>query len=176
MISDGAIPPDSIQTVDVFTFERVLRLNNYADPDSLEGAQYSLPFCLAVAACGGVQSLLPFSPEWLHRQTVTALASRVRLHVDPALDARFPAETGARVCLKTAAGRFEKIVRHPLGDPANPMDRTRLTSKFRRLAAGLMAASDQDRLLTAIDELPDLENMEPILRCLRKPEAGGPFI
>jgi 2-methylcitrate dehydratase PrpD len=157
--------------VDVYTFERALRLNNSADPDTLEGAQYSLPFCLALAACEGVEALLPLSPEWLHRPEITALAARVHLHVDPTLDARFPAEAGARVCLETAAGRVEKTVRHPLGDPANPMDRMRLTTKFRRLAAGVMAPEDQDRLLATVERLPDLESVESILSCLRRPET-----
>jgi 2-methylcitrate dehydratase PrpD len=166
---------DEIRAIDVFTFERALRLNNHADPDTLEGAQYSLPFCLAVAAFGGAEALLPLSPEWLHRPAVIALATKVSLHVDPTLDARFPAETGAMVRLETAAGLVEQMVRYPLGDPANPMDRTRLTSKFKRLAGGLMAPTDQNRLLSAIDELPDLENMEPILSCIRKPAAGNPI-
>ena len=176
LITDSGIIPGSIRVVDVYTFERVLRLNNYPDPDTLEGAQYSLPFCLAVAAFGGAEALLPLSPEWLHRPEVTALAARVRLHVEPALDACFPTETGAKVCLETAAGRLEKTVRHPLGDPANPMERNLLTNKFRRLAGGLMVPTDQDRILSAIEGLQDLENMEPILSCIRKPNAENPFV
>jgi 2-methylcitrate dehydratase PrpD len=172
LVGGGPLDPDGIRTVEVHTFERAMRLNNSADPDTLEGAQYSLPFCLAVAACGGAKALLPLSLEWLHRPDVTALAARVHLHVDPTLNARFPAETGARVCLETAAGRLEQTVRHPLGDPDNPMDRIRLTTKFRRLAAGVMAPADQDRLLAAAEGLPNLENVEPILSCLRRPEAG----
>jgi 2-methylcitrate dehydratase PrpD len=171
LVAGGALTPGGIRTVDVYTFERALRLNNSADPDTLEGAQYSLPFCLALAACEGVEALLPLSPEWLHRPEITALAARVHLHVDPTLDARFPAEAGARVCLETAAGRVEKTVRHPLGDPANPMDRMRLTTKFRRLAAGVMAPEDQDRLLATVERLPDLESVESILSCLRRPET-----
>ncbi len=174
LIAGGTLTPGDIQAVDVFTFGRALRLNNDADPDTLEGAQYSLPFCLAVAACGGAEVLLPLSPEWLHRPEVTALAKRVHLHVDPVLEARFPAETGSRVRLETAAGPLEQTVWHPLGDPANPMDRTRLTAKFRRLASGVIAPADQDRLLLAVEGLPDLDSAEPILSCLRKPAPVDP--
>jgi 2-methylcitrate dehydratase PrpD len=174
LVTSGTITPDDIRAVDVYTFERVLRLNNYADPDTLESAQYSLPFCLAVAATGGAEALLPLTPAWLHRPLVTTLAGRVRMHVDPTLNARFPAETGARVCLETAAGHVEKTVRHPLGDPANPLERAGLTAKLRRLAAGVITATDQDRLLAAIEDLPDLVNMEPILNCLQRPATGNP--
>jgi 2-methylcitrate dehydratase PrpD len=89
------------------------------------------------------------------------------------MDACFPAEAGARVCLEIAAGRVEQTVRHPLGDPDNPMDRIRLTTKFRRLAAGVLAPADQNRLLAAVEGLPDLESIEPILSCLRRPEIGN---
>lgn len=175
LAAGGAIDPDDIRAVDVYTFERVLRLNNYPDPDTLEGAQYSLPFCLAVAAYGGAEALLPLSTAWLHRPAVTALAERVRLHVDPVLDGRFPTETGARVSMQKATGRIEKTVRYPLGDPGNPMDRSGLTAKFRRLAAGVMAPKDQDRLLAVVEALPDLPSVDPILNCLRRAASGDPL-
>jgi 2-methylcitrate dehydratase PrpD len=171
----GAIGPDAIRAVDVFTFKRALQLNNEADPDTLEGAQYSLPFCLAVCLCGGADALLPLSPEWLHRPAVTTLAQRIRLHVDPALDGRFPAEAGARVRLQTTVGQFEKTVRHPLGDPAAPMNRTRRIAKFRRLAAVAMSPVAQDRLLEAVDALPDLPSAAPILNCLDRTAGAGTF-
>jgi 2-methylcitrate dehydratase PrpD len=166
------LPADDIQTVDVFTFERTLRLNNDADPDTLEGAQYSLPFCLAAALAGGAEALLPLSPDWLHRSDIVALARRVNLHVDHELDARFPAETGARVCLHTAGGVLEQTVRHPLGDPANPMDGSRLTAKFKKLSAGVISAEDQNDLLTRMDRLADLADTAQIVDCLRGSDGG----
>ena len=164
---------DDIHSVDVFTFERTLRLNNYADPDTLEGAQYSLPFCLAVAAVGGVDSLMPLSPDWLHRPDIVALACRVNLHVDTELDARFPAETGARVRLQTAGGTLEKTVRHPLGDPANPMDRARLVAKFKKLTAGVIAPRYQADLLALIEQLPDLADTAQIVNRLGRSDVGA---
>jgi 2-methylcitrate dehydratase PrpD len=163
---------DDIQTVDVFTFERTLRLNNYADPATLEGAQYSLPFCLAVAAVGGAEALMPFSPDWLQRSDIVALARRVNLHVDPELDERFPRETGARVCLQTAGGVLEQTVRHPFGDPANPMDKIRLTAKFKKLSAGIISPQDQEDLLALIDRLADLTDTAQIVDCLRGSDGG----
>ena len=172
---DHHLAVDDIHTVDVFTFERTLRLNNYADPATLEGAQYSLPFCLAVAAVGGAQALMPLVPDWLHRPDIVALARRVNLHVDPELDARFPSETGARVCLQTGGGMLEQTVRHPLGDPANPMDRTRRVAKFKKLTAGVIAPQDQAALLALVDQLADLADTAQIVDCLRGPDAGdGP--
>jgi len=173
LVREHQLAAEDIHTVDVFTFERTLRLNNYADPDTLEGAQYSLPFCLAAVAVGGAQALMPLAPDWLHRPDIVALARRVDLHVDSELDARFPAETGARVRLQTAGGVLEQTVRHPLGDPANPMNRALLVAKFKKLAAGVIAKQNQDALLTLIDQLADLADTAQIVDCLRGPDAGG---
>ncbi len=172
LVKDHHLAADDIQTVDVFTFERTLRLNNYADPATLEGAQYSLPFCLAVAAVGGAEALMPFSPDWLQRPDIVALARRVNLHVDPALDERFPKETGARVCLQAAGGVLEQTIRHPVGDPANPMDKIQLTAKFKKLSAGIISPQDQADLLALIDQLADLADTAQIVACLSGPDAG----
>ena len=172
LVEDQNLTVADIHTVDVFTFERTLRLNNDADPVTLEGAQYSLPFCLAVAVVGGAEALMPLSPDWLQRPDIVALARRVNLHVDPELDARFPAETGARIWLQTAGGTLEQAVRHPLGDPANPMDRTRLVDKFKKLSAEVISVQDQADLLALIDRLADLADTTQIVDCLRGPDAG----
>ena len=159
---------DDIRAVEVHTFERALRLSNETDPDSLEGAQYSLPFCLALAARHGADALLPFSATHLHAPEVIALARRVSLFVDDELDALFPGKAGARLCLKTARGPVEAVVHHPLGDLAHPMGKDRLLAKFSRLASGVISRQNQDRLVQAIEDLPELPDMAPILSCLRQ--------
>jgi 2-methylcitrate dehydratase PrpD len=125
-----------------------------------------------VAVVGGAEALMPLSPDWLQRPDIVALARRVNLHVDPELDARFPAETGARIWLKTAGGILGQTIRHPLGDPANPMDRTRLVDKFKKLTAGVIAAQDRAGLLALIDRLADLADGTQIVDCLRGPDLG----
>ncbi|MCK7469780.1 MAG: hypothetical protein MZU95_02475 [Desulfomicrobium escambiense] len=95
---------DDIGAIEVHTFARALRLNNHPDPDTLESAQYSLPFCLAAAAVEGQDGLLPMRTSLLHRPDLVALAGRVSLHVDAELDRMFPECTAARVVLRTASG------------------------------------------------------------------------
>lgn len=161
-----------IRRIEVHTFARALRLNPYPDPPTLEAAQYSLPFCLGVAAAGGAEALLPLEPAWLGHPGAVDLARRVELRVDPQMEKRFPAEAGARVVLTTDRGRFRRTVRHPLGDPANPMGRVRLVAKFRRLAAGVLAPAHQDRLLAVLTTL-DRREAGAFEALLDAPSAPG---
>jgi 2-methylcitrate dehydratase PrpD len=148
------LPAADIDSIEVYTFERALRLNNLADPDNIESAQYSLPFCLAVAAYEGKAGLLPMSAGLLHRPDLVALAGRVSLHVDAELERMFPERTAARVVITASGRRFQADCRHPLGDPANPMDWGALVLKFRGLTRGLMPASGQEAIIRAVLSLP----------------------
>jgi 2-methylcitrate dehydratase PrpD len=149
-----SLPAEHIDSIEVHTFARALRLNNLADPDTLEAAQYSLPFCLAAAAFEGRAGLLPISAGLLHRPDLVDLAGRVSLHVNAELDRMFPARTAARVVVRRSAKRFQADCRHPLGDPANPMDWGALVRKFRSLTKGLMPAAGQEAIIAAVQSLP----------------------
>ncbi|CAH1689738.1 2-methylcitrate dehydratase PrpD [Hyphomicrobiales bacterium] len=121
---------DAVEEVEVHTFARALKLNNDTDPETLEGAQYSVPFVLGVAAEYGREALLPLSEELLHDPRAVSFARRITLLIDADLDNRFPETTAARVILKTATGQHMREVLYPLGDPDNPMARHRLMEKF----------------------------------------------
>jgi 2-methylcitrate dehydratase PrpD len=141
---------DRILEIKVETFGRALMLNNHPAPESIESAQYSIPFCLALAAIHGGEALLPFQPDSLADERVITLAKKVFLRMDPTLDRTFPAATPARVTVKTANGIFQSEQRHPLGDPANPMDDAALRVKFRRLSEKRLSPDDQSALIQAV--------------------------
>lgn len=145
--------PRDVERIEVHTFARALRLPNLADPRTLEGAQYSIPFCVAVALVGGGDALLPLDAALLGRADIVELARRVDLRVDPGLDERFPRAVPARVVVTTARGVFDAAVDVPLGDPANPLSTAELEAKFRRLTARAWDRSAQDAVLAAVAAL-----------------------
>ena len=147
------LPPGEVERVEVFTFNRAINLNNHPDPASLEQAQFSLPFCLAVVALDGPQALLPMSAELLGRPQLAAFARKVSLHHDPAIEAEFPARAGARLVVHTAKGAFSQQVQHPRGDPANPLSAEELTSKFYRLAGMIAERKKAEAVVKAVLEL-----------------------
>jgi 2-methylcitrate dehydratase PrpD len=155
ILQENGLLPDAIDQVTVETFERALRLNNYPAPASLEAAQYSIPFCLGVAAINGPAALLPLKNDSLQDEAVLKFARRVTLTADIDLNALFPQKTPARVRVTTSAGCIEKTVIDPRGDPANPMTRTELESKFRRLTRNFLTESQQDQIIRSVQEMDD---------------------
>jgi 2-methylcitrate dehydratase PrpD len=163
-----SLRPDDISTIEVHTFARALRLNNHVDPDNLESAQYSVPFCLAAAAVEGKNGLLPLRVSLLHRPDLVALAGRVSLHVNPELDRMFPECTAARVVLRTDRENFESCCHHPLGDPANPMNLGLLMGKFQHLTQGCLPEARQKEIIRAVQSLP-AQGLEPLQGYLAAP-------
>jgi len=153
IVEEQQLEPDSIHKIEVHTFSRALRLNNAVAPDSLEAAQYSIPFSLAVAAVLGRQALLPMPSQCLGRPDLVALARKVELQVDSDLDRMFPVKAPARVIVKSGGTQYERLVVDALGDPANPLSVPALQSKFRTLSGGLLSPADQDAMIAAIDYL-----------------------
>jgi len=161
---------DAIEAIDVCTFGWALQLGNLAAPRTLVDAQYSVPYCLGVAAVLGTDALLPLDEATLQRDDIVAIARKVELHSDPALDARFPAETLARVVVTTRAARYESPVTAPRGEAANPMSRQALADKFRALTREVMPMQRQQAMLRAIDSL-NQGDPAPLLHELARPLA-----
>lgn len=162
----------SIGRIDVETFGRALTLNNEVAPTSIEGAQYSIPFCLGLAGVDGTAALLPMTAASLTRSDALDLAAKVRLSVDPDLDAMFPAAVPARVKVVAGGTIFERTVLTPKGEPANPMTDTELFEKLRSIARSCASISAFDRLAGASAAL-ERGDAEPLLHALRSLRIGG---
>jgi 2-methylcitrate dehydratase PrpD len=165
LLSSGNIEARDIRRIKVYTFGRALRLNNYADPDTLEAAQYSIPFCMALAAIRGRQALLPMKLNALHQPEVVSLAAKVLLEVDPDLERAFPDRTPARVVVETAGGCHETSKEFPRGDPANPMGWQDLVEKLRQTAGDALPAERRRAVVESVANL-DILGPEPLLNLL----------
>jgi 2-methylcitrate dehydratase PrpD len=165
LMAEHRLAPAEIASVEVHTFGWALRLGNKVEPRNLVDAQYSIPYCLGVAAIMGAAALLPVDGNVLTRPEVSAFARKVTLHADPVLDARFPGETLARVVVATPRGRLESPVTAPRGEPSNPLSFEELRDKFQQATRGVMQAGAQRAVLDAVDRLAE-GDLGPLLRAL----------
>lgn len=155
LMDENGLRADDIDKIEVETFGRTLTLGNEVAPRTLEGGQYSLPFCLGVAATSGAAALLPLSESSLADAKALALSARVEMRVDPEFDAMFSASVPGRVRLVTKRGRFERTVREPKGEPVNPMNWGDIESKFKAIAPSRIGAAATARLLDGVDAFRD---------------------
>ena len=170
IMAEEGIAAGEIVGIRVDTFQRALTLNNYCNPDSLEGAQYSIPFSLAVGAMLGRSALLPMSADCLGQPEIVSLAEKVELRLDEGLDREFPVRAPARLVLKTAAREWERTVRDAWGDPDNPLDLESLEQKFRTLTAGRFRPEEQREVISAVSQL-EAGGLPRLLELLRAPHT-----
>jgi 2-methylcitrate dehydratase PrpD len=130
LAAGNEIAPGSVRAIDIDIFGRALRLNNEVAPTTLESAQYSIPFTVALALTRGRAALLPLHEKSLSDEETIALARLVRLSVDPEYDRMFSARVPSRVTIRTDDRVMTKTVLDPKGEPTNPMSWDDLKDKL----------------------------------------------
>ncbi len=167
------VRPGEIERIDVDTFGRALSLSNEPAPTTLEGAQYSVPFCLAAAAVRGPAALVPPTPDLLADPRIRDLARRVRLVAAPDLDPLFPARTPARVTVHTRRGTWTRQVDVPRGDPDNPLSEAEIEAKFHTLCGRAGLASERAQTILAAVRRMEQDGPAPLLEALGPPPTEG---
>jgi 2-methylcitrate dehydratase PrpD len=114
-------------------------------------AQYSIPFCVALAHYRDPRDPCAFDDKALHDPDIRTLAERVTISVGSAR----PTPLAARVTVTLKDGRIlTQLVADFPGTPQRPLDRAELREKFllstRRHDGGAMAEM--------FDRLQNLEN------------------
>lgn len=171
---DHDFTPGDIDRIEVGTFRFALRLANSCDPENLTALQYSLPYCLAVLVLQGDDALAPVTLGLLRQTELSALAAKVRLRDDPEAEARFPAQTCARVTIHLKSGiRLVSDITGARGDPAWPMDREALVSKFRTVSRKRFPQVDQDSIIRSVDLLGE-GNAGDLLQMLERRMSDMP--
>jgi 2-methylcitrate dehydratase PrpD len=166
------ITVDEIKNIRVETFSQTLSLNNDLTPPTLEAAQYSVPFCLAVAAVHGGEGLLPLQEQVLRDPAVLAVTPRITLAVAPDLDAMFPKSVPARLTVATTDGVHSRTVLAPRGEPINPLSDDDLHAKFSAIAQKQLAASASAGLLEALAAFRGGDLLPLLARLGQCPDAG----
>lgn len=148
--------------------------NGEPAPVDTMGAQYSIPYCAAVALTGDPRDPARFLAEAVNDSTTRALAAKVTIVVDPTVEAVYPAKFGARVKLTLANGAVaERTVLECHGTPADPCSREEQIDKFRLLAGARLPPDAVSELARLVDTVTGLASVRELTAPLR---AGAPVL
>jgi 2-methylcitrate dehydratase PrpD len=132
-----------IARVQVGVSAYALAQNGGRAPQDTFGAQFSIPYCAALALTGDPADAAAYAPDTAEARTCMELAQRVELVVDPEMEAAYPKHYGARVELELATGEKKVSSRlDPHGMPADPCTPRELTQKFESLASRVKSRED----------------------------------
>ena len=145
-------------------------------PDTAYQAQFSGPFAVAAALCGGSGlglGLDDFTDEAARDPQRRELMSRIEVVGDPRLLEIYPYQFPAVLTVTTADGRTmaeERLANR--GGPQLPLSAADLAGKFADNTAGLLEAARRDELAERVGSLgaaPEVAGAMAVLRRLRMP-------
>jgi 2-methylcitrate dehydratase PrpD len=132
------------------------------------GAQFSIPYCCALAVMGDPGDPAMYAPEVIDDPERRELARRVEIVVDPEMEAAYPRHYGARVALELESGATRSSAKlDPHGMPADPCTRAELLAKFERLAARTCSPATVSRLVETVRTAAQLPGVAPLTALLR---------
>jgi 2-methylcitrate dehydratase PrpD len=162
------LEPSQVKRIRVGVNAYVIRNNGVVAPLDTMGAQYSIPYCAALAATSDPSDPAMYGPRAINDAQRRELAGRVELFVDPEMEAAYPKHYGSRVELQLANGDSSgSVVLDPHGMPADPcLDAERL-EKFSRLASCVKSTGAVADIIQRVQDLEQLDSIQDLTELLR---------
>ena len=150
-----------VASVTVWGNEKMVSHHTINEPGDLAMAQYSTPFCVALALHRDPLDPRNFSEENLQDAAIRATCRNVSVQVLPESEQKN--RFSCRLVVKLKNGRELDILAHDFeGMPHRPLTRDALGAKFRRLTAGI-AGFEDDRVLNRLHAIADVANVRTLL-------------
>jgi 2-methylcitrate dehydratase PrpD len=165
LMAEGDFQTSHIQSVRVQTFSRAFSLPNRSHPQTLEEAQFSIPFCSALAMTQKEAGFYHIRPPDLDNPEVLRLAEKIILEHSPRFDEVFPERILSRVTIETQKGKFGKECSTPKGDPDHPFSEEELEDKYVQYAQPVLGRRRAHRLRDLILNLEEVSiiDLMPLL-------------
>jgi 2-methylcitrate dehydratase PrpD len=129
--------PEDVREVIVAGIEKLVTHHAIYQPKDLMMAQYSIPFCIALSLYFDPADPECFAEKRLKDKKVLAMMRRVRLKVDSEVEHK-GWDRAARVTVQLGnRKRYSQLVVHFKGTPQNPLSRSEVEDKARKLTRSI---------------------------------------
>jgi len=166
----GAKPLDAsdIQVVRIGVNSYAKRINGEREPVDTMGAQYSIPYCAALALTGDPHDPAMYSGAALDDAARRRIAASAELFVAPDMEAAYPRHYGASVEVRLMDGRtIKSTILDPHGMPADPCTESERLEKFARLASRVLGASGVERAVHVVRTLDRIRSSRELTAVLK---------
>jgi 2-methylcitrate dehydratase PrpD len=159
--------PEEIERIEVSTY-RFASVMRHPDPPNYFASKYSLPHAAATMVVRGGAGFAELDDTALSDPVIAALRHRVQIAEDPAMTAVAPRLRPARVTVTLTDGRQTTRSRNShRGDFNEPFAEPEIRSKFRQLAATVLAPDVVGQVESAIDRCEEWASVAELPRLLR---------
>lgn len=128
-------------------------------PKSLESAQHSLYYCVAIALIDGACGAAQFIENKLGLPAVQQILSRIELVEDPDLTKSWPTAGGSLSILMRTGTQFTKTLSNPPGHPKNPLSEKQIFDKFDVYVSPVLG---KDKAANFYEQLKVIDSCENI--------------
>lgn len=154
---------EEVESITVNSYQAAIDITDNDDPKTEYASKFSLQFCSALAILKGSASLDDFNESSLWDSEIRKLLKKVKVVLDPQINASYPKQWGAAVEVNFKNGEtIKKRTDFPKGDPENAVTSEELLEKFHALASKLTKKKRQC-IAKNILELEIVENTEEIM-------------
>jgi 2-methylcitrate dehydratase PrpD len=164
---------DAVERIIVHGNVQTMRQFDRMELESLLDAQFSMQFCLAVAAARRDLGLSQFE-QWSQIPTdIASLMTRVVLVADRSLG---PTEYAAVELLLHDGRSAERQVQFAKGHPDNPLSEAEVEAKARSLLAPAIGDAATDKLVVSVKNLEKVADIRSITDLLRICASQSPSL
>jgi 2-methylcitrate dehydratase PrpD len=165
--------PNDVAAVEIATFRESISVSDQPEIRSRLHAILSHQYNAALALIDGRVTLESFDAERISDPALLALAERVRVVFDPALEEAYPSKWPHRVSVTLTDGRrFDALSDHPPGGRDAPITWDQVAEKFVALAVSRLGADAAQRTVAIVASLDERSKVTDLTRELRGLAVG----
>lgn len=178
------LTPEQVKEIKVYTnSEPILsHIGSIIEPDDILGAQFSLPFSVAMRLHHGGRGVNGGNGFWdylkvdLKDPKLVETARKVKCVVASNNEWE-RVDKGAGIEIETTDGRqIKQIVPFSKGLPENPLSKTEVREKFHSLVDPVLPPGRPRDIVAAVDEVQNIAKIDDLVRLMIVPDAqrGAP--
>jgi 2-methylcitrate dehydratase PrpD len=160
--------PAKIKEVRVFGPANMIEGHVERRPQSTMSAQYSLPFTTAIALLADPSDPAAFESDARCRNDILQMTDKVAAFADPELEKVYPQKLPGRVQIELHDGNvLESVVLDSRSTPENPINRSDVIAKFKKMTSELLSPIRQDDIIDCVmtlDVAPNISRLASLLR------------